>query len=169
MKEKIKKKKKELILITVILIILIFFFSGFSMGKGYAKSNINGVAEIAKPILKVENGESININNNNEKGIYEFTIKNYDEQDNLTQVDLDYYIEILNDLHEAIEINLTKDGEKVEIKNNKTETFSLTKDKKEENNYKLEIIYNKEKNNNMEDILSQLQIKVHSEQKQEVL
>ena len=80
-----------------------------------------------------------------------------------------YYIEILNYLNnEAIEIKLYRNEEEVEIKENKTEEIILTKDEIKEDNYKLEVKYNKDKNVNMEDIVEQLQIKVHSEQ-QEVL
>ena len=162
MKEKLKNRKKEISIIFIIAIILIFFFSGFSMGKGYSKNDINGVAEIAKPIIQVEKG------NENDEGIYEFKVKNYNEQEQITEVDMEYYIEILNDLENlGIEIKLLKNDEEIEIKENKTDKFVLTKEGMQQDNYKLEIKYNN--NTDMEDIVEQLQIKVHSEQKQEVL
>ncbi len=169
MKEKINNRKKQIYIIFIILIILIFFLSGFSMGKSFAKKDVTGKTEIAKPILQVENGSALEINNTTEKGIYEFKVKNYNEQGEITEVDLKYYIEILNYLNnEAIEIKLYRNEEEVEIKENKTEEIILTKDEIKEDNYKLEVKYNKDKNVNMEDIVEQLQIKVHSEQ-QEVL
>ena len=59
MKEKFKNKKKEITIIFVITLILLFFFSGFSMGKGYTKKDVKGNAEIAKPILEVENAGNL--------------------------------------------------------------------------------------------------------------
>ena len=170
MKEILKKRNKEVTIIFIIAIILIFFFSGFSMGKGFSKKDVNGQTEIAKPILQVENGTNLEINNSNNKGIYTFKVKNYNEHGEKTDVDLEYYIEILDDLRsKGIEIKLFKDDQEIQINENKTEKFIMTKDKIKEDNYKLEITYDKNKNIKMEDIVKQLQIKVHSEQKQEVL
>lgn len=165
-----KNKRKVIIIIFVALIILIFFFSGFSIGKEFTKKDIKGNTKVAKPILEVENGSSLEINNSNKEGIYEFKIKNYNEQGEKTDVNLEYYIEVLNDFeNNGIEINLFRNEQKIDINNNKTEKFILSKDEIKEDNYKLEVLYNEDKNINMEDIISQLQIKVHSEQMQEVL
>lgn len=170
MKEKLKNRKKEITIIFIILVILIFFYSGFSLGKGFVRKDVNGKTEVAKPILQVENGNSLEINNTNRKGIYEFKVKNYNDQGEKTQVDLKYYIEILSDLENSgIELKLFRDEQEIEVKENKTENFILPKSEEKEDNYKLEISYDKEKNTNMEDIIKQLQIKVHSEQMQEVL
>lgn len=169
MKEKLKNRKKELSIIFIIVIILLFFFSGFSMGKGYSKNDINGNTEIAKPIIQVENGSSLEINNQNKEGIYEFKVKNYNDNGEITQVDMEYYIEILDDLSsKGIEVKLLKDNEEIEINENKTGKYLLTKEGMQEDNYKLELKYDENKNISTEDIFEQLQIKVHSEQKQEV-
>ena len=165
-----KNKRKVIIIIFVALIILIFFFSGFSIGKEFTKKDIKGNTKVAKPILEVENGSSLEINNSNKEGIYEFKIKNYNEQGEKTDVNLEYYIEVLNEFENTgIEIKLFRNEQKIDINNNKTEKFILSKDEIKEDNYKLEVLYNEDKNINMEDIISQLQIKVHSEQMQEVL
>lgn len=170
MKKSFGKRKKELIVIFIILAIWILFFSGFSMGKGMTRKNVNGNTQIAKPILEVENGTNLEINNTNNNGIYEFKIRNYNEQNEITQVDLEYYIEILDSIeNNGIEIKLLKNDKEIDIKENKTEKFILSKDEKIEEIYKIEITYDKSKNIGMEDIIKQLQIKVHSEQKQEVL
>ncbi len=170
MKEKIKERKKQIIIFMVIMITIILFFSGFSMGKGINRKDINGKTEVAKPILQVENGSSIEINNTNKIGTYEFKVKNYNEQEEITQVDLEYYIEILNNLENTgITLKLFKNDQEIETKENKTEKFRISKNEKVEDNYKLEITYDENKNINMENIVEQLQIKVHSEQMQEVL
>ena len=139
------------------------------MGKGYSKNDINGNTEIAKPIIQVENGSSLEINNQNKEGIYEFKVKNYNDNGEITQVDMEYYIEILDDLSsKGIEVKLLKDNEEIEINENKTGKYLLTKEGMQEDNYKLELKYDENKNISTEDIFEQLQIKVHSEQKQEV-
>ena len=164
MKEKLKNKKKEIIIIFSLIIILILFFSGFSIGKAYSNTQINGVSEVAMPILQVENGETLKINNKNNEGTYDFKIKNYNEEGKINQVDMDYYIEILPIDNEAISFELYKENEKVEITDNKTTKFTLEKGTKKEDNYKIKIIYDENKNTT-ENIFEEVQIKVHSEQK----
>lgn len=164
-KKKIKIKKKEFIIIATIITIVILFFSGFSMGKAYSRTDINGDTEIANPIIKVEYGNPINITNKNQEGIYEFKVKNYEEtinlEKNITQVGLNYYIEILNPIDKSIKIELYKNEEKIEFNGNKTETFYMPKNVEKIDNYKMIITYNKKDNI---DIIQELQIKVHSEQ-----
>lgn len=170
MKEGLKNKRKEIFIIFIVLIIFVCFFSGFSLGKEFSGKDINGKTEVAKPILQVENGSCLEINNSNREGIYEFKVKNYNEQGEKTQVDLEYYIEILNDIENSgIELKLFKNDQEIGMNENKTEKFILSKNETKEDNYKLEVLYDENKNINMEDIISQLQIKVHSEQMQEVL
>ena len=164
MKEKLKNKKKEIIIIFSLIIILILFFSGFSIGKAYSNTQINGVSEVAMPILQVENGETLKINNKNNEGTYDFKIKNYNEEGKINQVDMDYYIEILPIDNEAISFELYKENEKLEIIDNKTTKFTLEKGTKKEDNYKIKIIYDENKNIT-ENIFEEVQIKVHSEQK----
>ena len=83
---------------------------------------------------------------------------------------MEYYIEILNDIENSgIELKLFRDDQEISINENKTEKFILSKDEAKEDNYKLEVKYDENRNINMEDLISQLQIKVHSEQIQEVL
>lgn len=138
------------------------------MGKAYSRTDINGDTEIANPIIKVEYGNPINITNKNQEGIYEFKVKNYEEtinlEKNITQVGLNYYIEILNPIDKSIKIELYKNEEKIEFNGNKTETFYMPKNVEKIDNYKMIITYNKKDNINMIDIIQELQIKVHSEQ-----
>ena len=62
-------------------------------------------------------------------------------------------------------VALSKDAEcikELNINNNKTEKFLLTKENKQQDNYKIEILLNKKIS---EDILQNVEIKVYSEQK----
>ena len=78
---------------------------------------------------------------------------------------MNYTIEILSKLDNGISIKIYKDGEELELENKKTKLLQLGKNQKEEHNYKLEIIYDEEKSTTIQDIIEDLQIKIHSEQK----
>lgn len=157
-------KKRELTILTISIMVLILFFSGYSMGKGYSKTNIESKAEIAKPILIVDNNPVIEINGRKQKEYYDFNVKNYEENGEITQVDLEYYIEILSEVKESISFKIYKNGEEIPLTDNKTENMKLGKEVEQQDNYKLEIIYDKTKNKSIEDIIQDVQIKVHSEQ-----
>ena len=90
-----KNKKREIILAIVIGIIMLFFLSGFSMGKEMNRTKIETTGKIAVPILKVENEEPIEITNKGQTGTYNFKVKNYNENNETTDVDMEYQIEIL--------------------------------------------------------------------------
>ena len=159
-----KNKKQEIIIICIILVIGITFFSGVSVGKAVYNANMKNNTQIAKPILEVEKGSEIIITEDNKKGEYTFIVKNYNQAEEISQVDLTYYIEILeNDLENSIQYELYNQNEKIELKENKTREMSFHKDLKEEQNYTLIVTYDASKNT-IEDIMQDIQIKVHSEQ-----
>ena len=146
------------------MIIGITFFSGVSIGKAVYNTNIKNNTKIAKPILEVEKDSEVIITEENKKGEYTFTIKNYNQAEEISQVDLTYYIEILeNDLDNAIQYQLYKDNEIVDLKENRTETMTFRKDLKEKQQYTLKVTYDDSKMT-IEDIIQDIQIKVHSEQ-----
>lgn len=165
MKERSKNKKREITLIIIWSIVLIFFFSGLCMGKEFSKINIEGKAEIAEPILKVESDKTIKIKHLDDIGIYPFKVKNYDETGKVTQVDLEYDIEILSNIDKNISFKIYKENQELNISKNKTEKFLITKEKEQEDNYKIEITC--DKTAEIEEIMQEIQIKVHSEQKRD--
>lgn len=160
----LKNKKREITLVLVSILVLILFFSGYSMGKEYSSTKIETNAKIAEPVLIVENNPTIEIDGKKEKEYYNFKVKNYKENGELTQIDLQYYIEIMTETEESISFKLYKEGQEISLKNNRTDAIKLTKEKIQEDEYQLEIIYDKSKNNSTKDILQEVQIKVHSEQ-----
>ena len=119
---------------------------------------------MAKPILEVENNPEITITSTNKESTYDFKVKNYNTNEEISQVDLLYTIEILTKTDESITFKLYKNDEEVKLEDNKSEEFLLSKDKKQEDNYKLKILYNKEKAQGR-DIFQDVQIKVHTEQR----
>ncbi len=165
-KEKIsfKNKRRELTLILVSVMTLALFFSGYSLGKEKSHVNIETKAKIAEPILVVDNNPVIEVNGKKQKEYYDFKVKNYKENGEITQVDLDYNIQILSQTQEAITFKLYKENEEIPLKNNQTETMKLEKGNVQEDNYHLEIIYDQTKNRSTNDIIQDVQIKVHSEQ-----
>lgn len=159
-----RSKKQEILIICSILIIGITFFSGVSVGKAVYNTKIKNNTQIAKPVLEVEKGSEIIITEDNKKGEYTFTVKNYNQAEEISQVDLTYYIEILeNELDDSIQYELYKDNEQLQLKENRTEEMTFHKDLKEEQQYILKVTYDDSKNT-IEDIMQDIQIKVHSEQ-----
>ncbi len=158
-----KQNKKRLFMLTVILAIIVFF-SGISLGKSIHNTILQNHVEIAKPILEVEKDSEIVITEDNKTGEYTFKVKNYNTAEEISQVDLQYYIEILGeDIDQSVTYELYKENEKMELEGNKTTEVKLNKDTKEEHHYKFKVKYNSEKNT-VGDIIKNIQIKVHSEQ-----
>ena len=165
MKEKFRNKRREITLIIIFSMVLIFFFSGFSIGKEFSKTNIEGKTEIAEPILKVESDETIEMKHLEDTGIYQFKVKNYDETGKVNQVDLEYYIEIISNTDEAINFALFKGNEEITLNDNKTGKIKLTKEEKQAHSYRLEITYDNTKGELGKDISENVEVKIHSIQK----
>lgn len=119
---------------------------------------------IAKPILEVENNPAIIIKSTDEETTYYFKVKNYNEDEEITDVDLLYTIEILTKTDESITFKLFKNDKEVPLENNKSQEFLITKNAKQEDDYKLKILYDKEKAQGR-DLFQDVQIKVHTEQR----
>lgn len=156
--------KREMTLIIIISITIILFFSGYSIGKEKSNIDIKMNSEIAKPIILVENSEPINITQENNKGIYNFKIKNYDENGMINEVQMKYSIEIFPQINQIISMKLYKNEEEIELENNKTKDIILNSKLKQEENYKLEFLYDKDKSDSIGEIIENVQIKIHSEQ-----
>lgn len=157
-------KRREITLILVSIMVLLLFFSGYSMGKEYRSISFEANGKIAEPIMIVENSPTVEVNGDNDKEYYYFKVKNYKETGEVTQVDLQYQIEILSQIEESISFKLYKNKEEILLKENKTENMKLEKERIQEDEYELEIIYDKNKSTAGKNILQEVQIKVHSEQ-----
>ncbi len=156
--------KKYILLFLLFIILIIFLFSKNSLGKQMSNTKINTNSEIVKPILIVENNPAIDITNKNNKGYYDFKIKNYNELGEINEIELRYNIEILNEENKAIKFKLYKGEEELLLEKNKTKDMIIKNNEKQEENYKLEITYDKNLVSSLEDIIQNVQIKVHSEQ-----
>ena len=154
--------KKEIIKIIVVAFVLTIILSTISLGKYFNKTKINVNSGVAIPIIKLEGEQKLIINNNQGNKVYNLAVKNYDENAQITQVELEYYIEIISKKNDNINFKIYKEEKELNINNNKTEKFLLTKENKQRDNYKIEILLNKKIS---EDILQNVKIKVYSEQK----
>lgn len=154
--------KKEIIKIIVVAFVVTIILSTISLGKYFNKTKINVNSGVAIPIIKLEGEQKLIINNNQENKVYNLAVKNYDENEQITQVELEYYIEIISKKNDDINFKIYKEEKELNIINNKTEKFLLTKENKQQDNYKIEILLNKKMS---EDILQNVEIKVYSEQK----
>ena len=88
--------KKEIIKIIVVAFVLTIILSTISLGKYFNKTKINVNSGVAIPIIKLEGEQKLIINNNQGNKVYNIAVKNYDENEQITQVELEYYIEIIS-------------------------------------------------------------------------
>ena len=150
--------------IIVTFIIVLLLFCGYSMAKAIEEVIIKGQAEIAEPILVVENNPSIDITALKNYGVYTFKVKNYNEQNKITQTDLKYYIEIVSDADKSVNLELYQNENKINLTNNRTEYMEISKNEKQEREYQIRITYDKNKSNSIDDIIQKIQVKIHTEQ-----
>ena len=162
------KNGKTITLIIVTIIVILLFFTGYSIGKGMTNVKVNTTTQIAKPIIIVENNPTIDITTIKNTGYYDFKVKNYNEENQVNQIELKYWIEIISKYDETISFKIYKNNQEIPLLNNKTQEIQLTKNQKEEQNYRLEIIYDKTKSTSTEEIIQDVQIKVHSEQNEHI-
>ena len=160
-----KKKVVKIVLIVVLLIIMLLLWWLFGGGKSFSKYRkdveTNSVTEVAKPIFVTEGADDIKIDGIDDT-VYNFSVKNYDENET-SEVDLDYFINIENNSDADLEFILVKDGKKVPLTNNKTNTITLSSNGKQSDEYALSIKYH---NNPAQttDITGNVQIKVEAVQ-----
>lgn len=158
-----KNKFNRLKIIILSVIILLLFLTGYSIGKETANAVISAEGEIAEPILIVDNNPEIEITAQQNQGYYYFKVRNYQEE-NISEVDMNYNIEIIGDVDDAIVFTLYKGEEKVLLEDRKTKEILIRKNEKQEHSYCLKIEYDKQKNIFLSDIMEEIQIKVHAEQ-----
>lgn len=148
----------------ILSIIVIIMLCGYSMAKCIDEYIIKGRMKIAEPILEIENNPIINITESQNYGEYIFKIRNYNNKEKITETDLKYYIEISPKLDNSINLELYQNEDEIKLTDNKTEYIKISKDQKEEREYKIKISYDKSNKIAVEDILEKIQVKVHTEQ-----
>ncbi|MCI8412067.1 MAG: hypothetical protein HFJ40_06545 [Clostridia bacterium] len=157
-------KERKMALILIIMMTIALFLTGKSLGKEKSNFYINNNSEIAQLICVVDNSPTINITSIKNTGRYNFKVKNYNAQGEISQVDFTYNVKIVSNMDKTITLKLYKNGQEINTKDNKTENIVLTKNEKQEDNYELEIIYDKTKSDSIGDIIQDIQLEVCAEQ-----
>ena len=160
-KDSQNKNTKFITALLIIFIVVLLFLDGYSMAKIINEIIIKGQAQIAEPIFIVENNPAVDITESKENGEYVFKVKNYNEQNKVSEIDLKYNVEIISNLNDAISVELYQDENKIDLIEGKTEDIILSKSNKEEREYKIKIFYDNE-NNILEDIIGKIQVKVNT-------
>ncbi len=140
----VEKKKVVKVIFTIVISIILLLLSWILIGgKSFAKykseANATHLAEVAKPVFVVDGAQDIQINGM-EDTVYEFEIKNYDETA-VNSVNLKYDIEIINNSKADLEFELSKNGERVNLTENKTVLNPLKPRDKQTDSYSLKIKY----------------------------
>ena len=148
--------------VIVILIIVSISFVNMSYARYIKNECLNIVQEIANPVLEVEEGKIIKIDKINNTGFYEFSIKNFNSK-KISEIDSEYTIEIISDIKDVVKFELYNGEKQIQLQNLKTEPILIKGNNKIKEDYKLKIIYN-DVNNIKSNIISNIQIKIHSEQ-----
>lgn len=164
MKKREKKRNYKFLITILIILIISLLFVGYTFAKSMESVMIKATSQIAEPILVVENDPSIDITAINNEGTYNFTIKNYNENDKTTDVKLRYYIEVLSNVDEAVNIELYEDKNEIELNDNKTEYIEISNKEKEEKKYQIKVKYDQSESESVSEIMEKIQVKIHTEQ-----
>ena len=97
-KDSQNKNTKFITALLIIFIVVLLFLDGYSMAKIINEIIIKGQAQIAEPIFIVENNPAVDITESKENGEYVFKVKNYNEQNKVSEIDLKYNVEIISNL-----------------------------------------------------------------------
>lgn len=159
-----KNKYKDFLIVIIFLVILFtVFIVSYSFAKYVIKVNGKVFGDIAKPIIELKGEESLIITTIAPKTSYAFEVRNYNENEDINEIEMQYYIEIVSNIDEVIKFELYNNEEKIKLENRKTQLINIAKEKKQIDQYRLDIIYD---NKSLEkDIKDNIEIKIHSIQK----
>lgn len=157
------EKKLKINFFIIIFIVILMFSTQVTYAK-YVKSEISSFkSEIVKPILQIDKGNIVQIDENNNIGYYEFNIKNFDDE-KISEVEFLYTIEIISNLEENVQFELYNENQKIELNNLKTENLEINANEKMEQKYLLKIFYNpsnKVEDEGKKECIEKIQIKVN--------
>ena len=157
-------KKKIVISFFIISFLFIHILINIVEAKYVFENIVNLEFKIEKPIIEINSEDSKIYSLDSGKLDYKFQIVNYDKEDNINRLNMEYYIEIVSNKLNLFNIKLVKDDKEVKLDKNKTEGFNLLKNEKQEDNY---CLYVSLKDDCLENIDDNIKIKVYIYQKNE--
>ena len=101
------------------------------------------------------------VDNYNQEIDYYFQVKNYNNS-SVNEVNLKYIIEITPIQDKAIILTLYKDDQKIDLNDQKTSYIEIGHTTKQEHQYRLNVKYNKNNQENSYDINSNIFIKAYA-------
>lgn len=146
------------------MVIIIILFAPTVYAKYITIEKIGILFNIATPVFVVDGEEAIPISPNNNIGYYEFSIKNFNETA-VSGTDFEYTIEIIVNTDMELQFELYNEEKIISLENLKSEKLLITGNEKIEQKYKLKVIYDGSEEEKNQDIIGDVQIKIHSEQK----
>lgn len=132
-------------------------------GKYINIDNLTSSINLARPIFIVEGKDATKISEINNIGYYEFSVKNFNES-NTSEISFLYTIEVISDTDESVQFELYNEETKIPLKNLKTEEILIQGKERNEQKYRLKVIYDNEQGDKGKEILEEVQVKVHSQQ-----
>lgn len=141
------------------IIITVIIFSKNSFGKYFTRFQLESNNEITEPVISIENDETININLVNNK-TYNFKIKNYNNQGKVSKLNIEYYLNI-SSIKDVL-LKVYKNNQEIKLNNGNTDKYSLNKNTKQEDVYKIEIVFLDDSD---KEIFEEINMKIYFEQK----
>ena len=143
---------------------ILFNICTYTVYAKYISETIEDISlKIEEPIIEVEAEEQKELTITSDKVTYDFKIKNYNNEEKVNKINMEYYIEIVSDRLDILKINLYKGEEKLNLNNYKTDMLELSNKEKILDEYHLEVYLIDEINENIE---SSVNIKTNFNQKQ---
>lgn len=168
MKEKIikylnKMKTKKILISFIISFAILFNICTYTVFAKYISESVENInLKIQEPIIEIEGENNKEITITTEKVSYEFKVKNYNNEDQINKINLEYYIEIDSERLDVFKVKLYKGEQLLNLNNYKTEVIELSNKEKKLDEYHLEVFPLDDINEN---INSKIKIKVHCSQK----
>ena len=89
------KNKRRIVIFFLIIILCIISMAGHTIAKYVTSVEGMGIANIANHIVELEGKESLNIDVSKKKSRYFFEVKNYNEENKISELEMQYYICLL--------------------------------------------------------------------------
>lgn len=151
-------KNKKILLILILFVIVLILLVGSTYSSFFGNISGFSATKVAEPVFILENTDKKVLDASNTEIDYYFSIKNYDNN-KVNEVKLKYMLEISPKQDDAIVLTLYKDNQIVKLTNQSTSYIALGHTNKENQEYRLNVKYDKTKLDDCYDISSNISIR----------